>query len=207
MSTGDYHDSLALPESIPCKVSSESAGYVTMAAVARVNLPVEELAAKVLGVCGKDPARIARILLRGSLVSGDSRFRWDPFSLAPDELRELLVRFPDHDPRREFDILRCDKMLLRGTRGEFEIGRAVGQQRRFLRRENFWDTALALLAGQSPRCERYSYSDRADVFVAELRGQALGRFRDLGRLLRFSSLEAQVRALPASQATLFATRA
>ena len=206
MSTGHYHDSLALPESIPCKVSSESAGYVTMAAVARVNLPLEELASKVLGVCGKDPARIARILLRGSLVSGDSRFRWDPFALAPDELRELLVRFPDHDPGRKFDIQRCDRMLLRGTRGEFEISRAVGQQRRFLRRENFWDQALALLARQSPRCERYSYSDRADVFVADLKGPTLERFRDLGRLLRFSSLEAQVRGLPASHATLFATR-
>ncbi len=206
MSTGDYHDSLALPESIPCKVSSESAGYVTMAAVARVNLPLEELASKVLGVCGKDPARIARILLRGSLVSGDSRFRWDPFALAPDELSELLVRFPDHDPGREFDLQLCDRMLLRGTRGEFEIGRTVGQQRRFLRRDNFWDRALELLARQSPRCERYSYSDRADVFAADLKGQTLERFRDLGRLLRFSSLEAQVRALPASQATLFATR-
>lgn len=203
----DYHGSLALPETISCKVSSESAGYVTMVAVARVNLPLEELASKVLGVCGKDPARIARILLRGSLVSGDSRFRWDPFSLTPDELRKLLARFPDHDPEREFDLQRCDRMLLRGTRGEFEIGREVGQQRRFLRRENFWDPALALLALQSPRCERYSYSERADVFAAELKGQTLERFRGLGRLLRFSSLEAQVRALPASQATLLVTRA
>ena len=207
VSADDYHGSLALPETIPCKVSSETAGYVTMAAVKQVNLSVEDLAAKVLGVCGKDPERIARILLRGSLVSGDWRFRWDPFSLTSDELGELLVRFPDHDPAREFDPQRCGWMLLRGTRGEFKIGREVGQQRRFLRRESFWDPALALLARQSPTCERYSYSDHADVFAAELKGQALEQFRDLGRLLRYSSLEAQVRALPASQAILFATRA
>lgn len=122
-------------------------------------------------------------------------------------MTELLSRFPDHDPEREFDIERCDRVLLRGLRGDFEIAREVGRQRRFLRRRNFWDPALALLAAQTPRCERYSYSDRADVFAAELRGSALDRFRDLGRLLRFSSLELQVRALPASQATLFATRA
>lgn len=198
---------MALPETITCKVSSESAGYVTMTAVARVDLPLEELTSKVLGVCGKDSERIARIFLRGSLVSGDSRFRWSPFSLASDQMTELLGRFPDHDPERKFDIGRCDRILLRGVRGDFEIAREAGRQRRLLRRQNFWDPALALLAAQSPRCERYSYSDRADVFEADLAGPALDRFRDLGRLLRFSSLELQVRALPASQVTLFATRA
>ena len=198
---------MALPETITCKVSSESAGYVNMAAVARVDLPLDELTSKVLGVCGKDSERIARIFLRGSLVSGDSRFRWSPFSLASDQMAALLGRFPDHDPEREFDIERCDRMLLRGMRGVFEITREVGRQRRFLRRQSFWDPGLALLAEQSPRCERYSYSDRADVFAAHLEGPALDRFRGLGRLLRFSSLEAQVRVLPASQAMLFATRA
>lgn len=188
-------------------MSSESAGYVNVAAVARVDLPLEELTSKVLGVCGKDSERVARIFLRGSLVSGDSRFRWSPFSLASDQVTELLGRFPDHDPERKFEIGRCDRMLLRGVRGDFEIAREVGRQRRFLRRQNFWDPALALLAAQTPRCVRYSYSDRADVFAADLSGSALDRFRDLGRLLRFSSLEAQVRALPTSQATLFATRA
>ena len=178
-----------------------------MTAVARVDLPLEELTSKVLGVCGKDSERIARIFLRGSLVSGDSRFRWSPFSLASDQMTELLGRFPDHDPERKFDIGRCDRILLRGVRGDFEIAREAGRQRRLLRRQNFWDPALALLAAQSPRCERYSYSDRADVFEADLAGPALARFRDLGRLLRFSSLELQVRALPASQVTLFATRA
>lgn len=202
----NYHGCLALPETIACKVSSESAGYVNMTAVARVDLPLEELASKVLGVCGKDSERIARILLRGSLVSGDSRFRWSPFSLASSEMAELLGRFPDHDPEREFDVGRCDRMLLRGVRGAFEIAREVGRQRRFLRQQNFWDPALALLAEHSPRCERYSYSDGADVFAADLAGPALERFRDLGRLLRFRSLEAQVRALPVCQATLFVAR-
>ena len=202
----DYHGCLALPEVIPCKVSSEGAGYVNMAAVARINLPLEELASKVLGVCGKDPERIARILLRGSLVSGHSRFRWNPFTLASDELTELLARFPDHEPDREFEPQQCARMLLRGVRGDLEIIREVGQQRRFLRRRSFWDPALALLSELAPRCERYSYSDRADVFVTDLNGQSLERFRDLGSLLRFSSLESQVRMLPASQVTLFVAR-
>ena len=198
---------MALPEVILCKVSSEGAGYVNMAAVARVNLPLEELASKVLGVCGKDPERIARILLRGSLVSGNSRFRWNPFTLASDELTELLARFPDHEPEREFELQQCERLLLRGGRGEFEIARDVGQQRRLLRRQNFWDPALALLSEQGPRCERYSYSDRADVFVTNLDGESLERFRGLASLLRFSSLEAQVRILPASHVTLFVARA
>ena len=206
LNPADYHGCLALPEAIPCKVSSESAGYVNMAAVARVKVPLDELASKVLGVCGKDPERVARILHRGSLVSGDSRFRWNPFTLESADLTQLLARFPDHDPERNFDIQRCERMLLRGGRGEFEIAREIGQQRRFLRRQNFWDSALALLAEQSPRCERYSYSDRADVFVADLKGESLERFRELGSLLRFSSLESQVRMLQASQVTLFSSR-
>ena len=203
----DYHGCLSLPQVVPCKVSSESAGYVNMAAVARRDVPLEELASKVLGVCGKDPERVARILLRGSLVSGDARFRWDSLALSPVDMASLLARFPDHDPQRGLDLDRCDRMLLRGLRGEFEIPRQVGRQRRFLRRQNFWDPALAVLARQAPRCERYSYSDRADVFSAGLRGGSLERFRELGRLLRFSSLEAQVRALPAGQVSLFAARA
>ena len=177
-----------------------------MAAVVRVEVPLDELASKVLGICGKDPDRVARIFHRGSLVSGDSRFRWNPLTLAADDLTSLLGRFPDHDPEREFDIQQCERMLLRGGRGEFEIAREVGQQRRLLRRQNFWDPALVLLSEQAPRCERYSYSDRADVFVVDLKAEPLERFRELGSLLRFSSLEAQVRMLPASHVTLFVAR-
>ena len=197
---------MALPAIIPCKVSSESAGYVTVSAVTRVDVPLDQLAAKILGICGKDPARISSILFRGALVQGDARYRWQSLQASDDELAALLDRFPDHNPDQDFDGSRCARMEFQGGRGEFEITREVGQQRRLFRRKAFWEEALALIQTLSPRCERYSYSDEADVFVADLTAEARESFRRLGPLLRFTSLEAQLRSLPAGRVSLFVRR-
>ena len=177
-----------------------------MSSVARVDVPLDELAAKILGVCGKDPSRISSILLRGALVKGDARYRWQPLQASDDELATLLDRFPDHKPDLEFDGSRCVRMEFRGRRGEIEITREVGQQRRLFHRKAFWADALALVQTLSPRCDRYSYSDEADVFVADLTAEARESFRRLGPLLRFTSLEAQLRSLPAGRVSLFVRR-
>ena len=197
---------MALPTTIPCKVSSESAGYVTMSAVTRVDAPLNELAAKILGVCGKDPDRVSSILQRGTLVSGDTRFRWQPLQASDEELTALLGRFPDHDPDLTFDASRCVRMEFRGGRGDFEITREAGQQRRFFRRRVFWDEAMALVESLSPRCQRYSYSDEADVFAAELTAPARETLRRVAALLRYTSLEAQLRVLPPGCVSLFVPR-
>ncbi len=202
----DYHGGLALPQTIPCKVSSESAGYVTMSAVARSDLPVEELASKILGVCGKNQVRVASILARGSLVSGDTRYRWAPIAVSSGDLAALLERFPDHDPQRVFDAASCMRMAFRGQRGEFEITRDAGRQKRLFRRKVFWDEALDLIQPLAPRCERYSYSDKADVFTVDLPLAALECLRGLGALLRFSSLETQLRALRSARIALYLRR-
>lgn len=187
-------------------MSSESAGYVTTSAVARLDLPVEELASKILGACGKNQDRVARILARGSLVSGDARYRWMPLEVPPEDLTALLARFPDHDPRRAFQRESCVRMAFRGQRGPIEITREVGRQKRLFRRKAFWDEALDLIQPLSPRCERYSYSDKADVFTVQLNATALERLRRLGALLRFSSLDAQIRSLRSGQVMLYARR-
>ena len=177
-----------------------------MAPVAAVTMTLDDLAAKVLGVCGKDGERVAAVLSRGSLVSGDSRYRWSPIDASPEEVSALLDRFPDHEPDRPFDPELCVLMVFRDGRGEFEIPREVGLQKRFLRRRNFWDEAMELVAGLQPRCERYSYSDEADVFAVELSAESCGALGGLGALLRYSSLEARMRALRADQLWLFSHR-
>ncbi len=169
-----------------------------MTAVARVDVPVDNLAAKILGACGKDPARVAAVLARGTLVSGDSRFRWQPIEASPGDLAALLRRFPDHDPKSSFRADGCLRVTFRGRRGEFEINREVGLQRRVLRRRNFWDGALPVLEALEPRCERYSYSEEADVFVARLDRDACDRLRPLASLLPYTSLQRQVEALAPS---------
>lgn len=177
-----------------------------MTAVTRVDISLHELAAKILGVCGKDPGRVSSILLRGTLVSEDARYRWHPLQPTDEELTALLGRFPDHDPDLPFDATRCVRMEFRGARGQFEIAREVGQQRRLLRRKAFWGEALALVEGLSPRCHRYSYSDEADVFVADLTAAARETLRRLGSLLRYTSLQAQLRVLPPGRVALFVPR-
>lgn len=174
--------------------------------MARLDLPVEELVSKILGACGKNQDRIARILARGSLVSGDARYRWIPFEVPSEELTALLDRFPDHDPRRVFQPESCVRMVFRGQRGAIEITREAGRQKRLFRRKAFWDEALDLIQPLSPRCERYSYSDKADVFTVQLTATALQRLRRLGALLRFSSFDAQLRSLRSGQVVLYARR-
>ena len=197
---------MALPQTISCKVSSEAAGYVTTSRVVRQEMPLEELASRILGVSGKNPERVARILERGSLVSGDARYRWVPFRVAAADVSDLLERFPDHEPERPFDGGECVRMAFRGERGDFEITREVGRQRRMFRRKTFWDEVIAVVEALSPVCERYSYSEMADEFSVTLPPDALNRLHSLGGLLRFSALEAAVRALRSGHVYLYVRR-
>lgn len=203
---GEYDGDLALPRSIACKISSESVGYVTMSAVRRVDLPLGELISKILGVCGKDPDRVESILARGSLVSGEIRYRWVPVAASSDDLAPLLARFPDHEPDRVFEPSNCVRMVLRGDRGEFEITREAGRQKRLFRRKAFWEEAMAIIEPLKPRSERYSYSEGADIYSVHLAAGGLNRMRQLGSLLRFTLLETQVRSLQAPQVMLYVRR-
>ena len=177
-----------------------------MVPVAAVTMTLDDLTGKILGVCGKDSGRVAAILSRGSLVSGDSRYRWSPLDASPGEVSALLGRFPDYEPDRSFAPELCVLMVFRDGRGEFEIPREIGLQKRLLRRRNFWDEALELVASLEPRCERYSYSDDADVFTVALSAESRDALGALGGLLRYSSLEARIRGLRADRLWLFSHR-
>lgn len=177
-----------------------------MLPVASVTMTLDELASKILGVCGKDCERVGTLLSRGSLVSGDSRYRWSPVESSPEEVSALLDRFPDYDADRAFNPQLCVLMSFRDGRGEFQITRELGSQKRFLRRRNFWDEAMELVSDAQPRCERYSYSDEADVFGVALSEQACEALRGISALLRYSSLEARIRALRAGRIWLFSHR-
>ena len=166
----------------------------------------EDLMAKILGVCGKDIGRIAGVLARGSLVSGDSRYRWQAIQAAPNELAALMNRFPDHDPERAFEGRLCARMTFRGGRAEVKISREAGIQKRLFRRKNFWDEALTVITSLSLRCEQYSYSDEADVFVAALSPETRAAIRALSGLLRFTLLESRIRTLDASVVVLLVKR-
>ena len=177
-----------------------------MAKVASVQLTVEELAGKIIGVCGKNGPRLATILARGSLVSGETRYRWPPVEASPEEIAGLLEQFPDYDPNLAFDGARCVRMVFRDYRGEFEITREAGSQRRMFRRNSFWDGALAALGLLDLRCERYSYSEQADVFVAELPLEVRRTLAQLAQRLRYTALEARLNSLGSDHVSLYTRR-
>lgn len=179
---------------------------MTMSPVRRERLDLKDLVARILGVCGKNPARIATVLARGSLVSGDIRYRWPPLAASQPDLEALLEEFPDHDRRRVFDPPLCRRMTFAGPRGEFAIDRETGLQKRLFRRKSFWEEALGLIGPLSPRCQRYSYSEEADVFSVRLPPDAVRQLRRLGGLLRYSSLQSQILSLQAPEITLHVPR-
>ena len=86
---------MALPPTVRVKLSSEAAESISITPVVVQEMPVRELVEYMLGVTGKDEARIRELLLRGSLVSGASRFRWTGWDV---DLAES-ARTPGHIPR------------------------------------------------------------------------------------------------------------
>ena len=67
---------MALPPTVRVKLSSEAAESISLTPVIVQEMPLRELIEYMLGVAGKDEGRIRELLLRGTIVSGASRFRW-----------------------------------------------------------------------------------------------------------------------------------
>jgi hypothetical protein len=91
---------MSLPDSVRVKLSSEAAESISITPVVVRDIPMRELIEHMLGITGKDVPRLHELLLRGTLVSGASRFRWSGWDADPDAIRSLLATFPDPDPLR-----------------------------------------------------------------------------------------------------------
>ena len=120
---------MSLPATIRVKLSSEAAEGISITRVVVQDLAVRELIEHMLGLTGKDEARIHELLLRGSLVSGASRFRWTGWDADPAAIRELLATLPGDDPTRAFSATRCVRAVLRGARQAIDIPRAAGARK------------------------------------------------------------------------------
>src|ERR1043165_9802242 len=127
-----------LPERVRVKLSSEAAESISLTPVVVQELAVRELVEHMLGIAGKDESRIREILLRGTMVSGASRFRWAGWDADVEALRALLATFPDSDPSRGFTAGRCVRVVLRGGRQPIEVRREAGERKGFFQRQSFW---------------------------------------------------------------------
>ena len=184
---------MPLPQTIRVKLSSEGAEYISVTAVVVRNIPVRELVELMLGVTGKDPGRVRELLLRGTLVSGASRFRWRGWEADVAALESLLATFPESEPARPFAGERSIRAVLRGPVCRIDIAREAGVLRRFLHRGSFWAVLMKLTAAGAPRYVEYSYQHRADCYRLELTAAAAAALREHADDLKYTALESQVR--------------
>ena len=202
---------MALPPTVRVKLSSEAAEAISLTPVVVQELAVRDLIEHVLGVAGKDEARLCEILLRGTLVSGASRFRWTGWEADVESVRLLLAAFPDPDPARAFTATQCTRVVLRGPRQPIVIPREAaargGILDTLLHRRSFWDELMSIVAAATPRYAAYSYRDRADVFNTPLTAQDAQRIRNAARLIRYTALQAQVKNTAIESVELYVVRA
>ena len=196
---------MTLPATVRVKLSSEVAESISLTPVIVQELPVRELVEHILGVAGKDEPRIAEILLRGTLVAGASRFRWQGWAADPDALRALLSSFPDPDPARSFAPERCVRAILRGGRQSIELPREAVARKGLFRRKTFWDVLMELI-GPGAAYVSYSYRDRADRFLRDFTPPEIQQLRAARDTVPYSTLKDQIYSVAFNQVELYVTR-
>jgi len=197
---------MPLPQSVRVKLSSEVAQAISLTPVVVQEIPIRELVEQMLSVAGKDEPRIRELLLRGTLVSGASRFRWAGWEAEPDALRELLATFPDPDPTRPFSAGRCVRVVLRGGRQAIEVPREAVSRTGLFRRESFWDLLMRVVGQEPPVYLGYTYRDRADRYMRELGVVEAESIRAGADAVKYSTLREQIKSLAFVQAELYVPR-
>jgi hypothetical protein len=184
---------MGLPATIRVKLSSEEAGAIAMTPVVMREMPLGELVTLMLDLAGKDATRVRELLLRGTLVSGASRYRWVGWPADLADLGELLASLPGPDPGRPFVADRCAQVWMRGASLRAGVPRAALTRRRLLRRRSFWDVLMEAVGGGGLEYAGYSYKDRADRFRLKVTDEVSRRIRENAGLLCYTSLESQIR--------------
>jgi len=196
----------SLPETIRVKLSSEEAGSVSITPVVVREMPLRELVELMLDLTGKNATRLREILIGGTLVSGASRFRWTALEAGVESLEALLATFPDPEPERPFAPERCSRVRMEGPGLREDVPREALARRKFLRRGSFWDILVDVAAEVGLRYGGYFYRERADRYVLEVPPAQLERMRKSARLLRYSTLEAQMRTGRVRQVVFLVSR-
>jgi hypothetical protein len=197
---------MALPQTVRVKLSSEAAEAISLTPVVVQELPIRELIEHMLGVTGKDDARIRELLLRGTLVSGASRFRWTGLAADAEAIREVLATFPDPDPSRPFAADRCVRAILRGGRQPIEIPREAAERKGLFQRKTFWDLLMDVVVGGRMAYSGYSYRERSDRYLCELTIPQAARLREGSNLVKYSTLSEQIRSVGFVSAELWVSR-
>src|SRR5712664_2478472 len=163
---------MPLPETIAMRFTEEDAGYVTVRPVVKQTFRLAELADMVLSVTGKNASRVQKIFRAGTVVYNGYRYWWDGFASNEDEITGLLASFPDDDPARVFNPAEATAASLEiggGTqRSLVAIARREASAKKLFHKRSPWEILLKAAQDSTPRYERYSHAERADVYRVHL---------------------------------------
>jgi hypothetical protein len=163
---------MPLPETIAMRFTEEDAGYVTVRPVVKQTFRLAELADMVVSVTGKNVSRVRQIFRAGTVVYNGYRYWWEGFTSNEEEVAGLLAHFPDDDPGRPFNTVEVTIVSLEiggGTqRSLVSIARHEASSKKLFHKQNPWELLLTAAKDSTPRYEKYSHADRADVFRLHL---------------------------------------
>src|SRR4029077_13471228 len=163
---------MPLPETIAMRFTEQDAGYVTVRPVVKQTFRLLELADMVVSVTGKNVSRVQQIFRSGTVVYNGYRYWWEGFASNENEVTGLLATFPDDDPTRLFNAAQVIAVALEigggAQRSLVGIQRQEGSAIKLFHRQSAWDILLTATKDASPRYEKYSHADRADVYRIHL---------------------------------------
>ncbi len=163
---------MPLPETIAMRFTEEDAGYVTVRPVVKQTFRLAELTDMVVSVTGKNASRVQQIFRAGTVVYNGYRYWWDGFASKEDEVTGLLALFPDDDPARVFNPAEVTAVSLEiggGTqRSLVGIARREASAKKLFHQRNPWEILLKAAQDSTPRYEKYSHAERADVYRVHL---------------------------------------
>lgn len=198
--------SVPLPDTIAVKYTEEEAQYLSVRPLVRQTFRLAELVDMILGVTGKDLARIRQILRSGTVVFHFYRYWWQGFETDEAELRALLATYPDADSARPFRAEECTAVLFESgapSRAPLELRREHAAQRRLLRSRSFWDWLMDLARKSAPAYVDYSYARRADLYALDLSPAQQAALAREARRLSTRALRAQMQRLPPPGRVIF----
>src|SRR5207249_11924699 len=163
---------MPLPENIALRFTEEDAGYVTVRPVVKQTFRLAELADMVVSVTGKNAARVQQIFRAGTVVYNGHRYWWDGFASNEIEVAGLLARFPDDDPARPFNSAQVTSVSLEigggAQRSLVGLARDEASAKKLFQKQSPWEILITAAKDSTPRYEKYSHAERADVFRGHL---------------------------------------
>src|SRR2546421_12627694 len=164
-----HHSSrMPLPENIALRFTEEDAGYVTVRPVVKQTFRLAELAVLVASLTGKNVSRVQQFFRAGTVVYNGYRYWWDGFAGDENEITGVLALFPDDDPARLFNPAQVTSITLEiggGTqRSMVSVARREASAKKLFHKRSPWEILLKAAQDSTPRYERYSQAERADVY-------------------------------------------